>query len=84
MNGNRLIGNDIGTNNLFGDGFDGPPTVDFMTTGIAVFSVPAATMTITDNTIHDNTIGIWLSNTVTARGLDENEFRRVIHHVVRG
>jgi nitrous oxidase accessory protein NosD len=84
MNGNRLIGNNIGTNNILGDGFDGPPTMDFVTTGIAVFSVPAATMTITDNTIHDNTIGIWLSNTVTARGLDENEFRHVIHHVVRG
>ena len=69
INGNVLVFNRSGTNNVGGDGFDGPPTVDFQTTGIAIFSVPPVHMTIAGNVIHDNAIGIWLSTTVTASGL---------------
>jgi nitrous oxidase accessory protein NosD len=84
VNGNNVIDNRVGTNNVGGDGFDGPPVVDFQTTGIAVFSVPPVRMTIRDNEISDNEIGIWLSTTVHARGLRDNDFDDVTRHVVRG
>jgi nitrous oxidase accessory protein NosD len=84
VNGNNVIDNTFGTNNLGGDGFDGPPVTNFKTTAIAVFSVPTVRMTITDNTISRNAIGIWLSTTVTAKGLRDNEFHHVTTKVVRG
>ena len=84
VNGNNVIDNVIGTNNLGGDGFDGPPAMDFETTGIAVFSVPPVSMTITGNQISDNAIGIWLSTTVTAGGLNGNTFINVGTDVVTG
>jgi nitrous oxidase accessory protein NosD len=84
VNGNKVIDNTFGTNNLGGDGFDGPPVTNFKTTAIAVFSVPTVSMTITDNTISHNAIGIWLSTTVTAKGLRHNEFHHVTTKVVRG
>jgi nitrous oxidase accessory protein NosD len=84
VNGNNVIDNRVGTNNLGGDGFDGPPVTDFKTTGIAVFSVPPVRMTIRDNEISDNEIGIWLSTTVHARGLHDNDFDDVTTHIVRG
>ncbi|HKC28668.1 MAG TPA: hypothetical protein VKB75_11715 [Jatrophihabitans sp.] len=83
INGNRFVHNLVGRNNLLGDPFDGNPT-DFKTTGIAVFSVPPAHMTIRDNTIFDNKIGIWLSKSVKAHGLDDNTFINVTTHVVFG
>lgn len=84
VNGNKVIDNTFGTNNLGGDGFDGPPVTNFKTTAIAVFSVPTVSMTITDNTISHNAIGIWLSTTVTAKGLRDNEFHHVTTKIVRG
>ena len=51
MSGNVLVHNLLGTNNIGGDGFDGPPTVDFQTTGIAIYSASIAHMTIFDNRI---------------------------------
>lgn len=84
VNGNNVIDNVIGTNNVGGDGFDGPPVTDFETTGIAVFSVPPVSMTITGNQISDDAIGIWLSTTVTADGLDGNTFTDVGTDVVTG
>lgn len=84
INGNVIIFNRLGTNNLGGDGFDGPPTTDFQTTGIAIFSVPPAHMTIAGNVIHDNAIGIWLSTTINAAGLGLNVFHNVTTHVVTG
>jgi parallel beta-helix repeat protein len=77
INGNVFTHNRLGTNNLGGDGFDGPPTMDFQTTGIAVYSAVAAHMTIADNHIRDNVYGIWLSKTITAHGLDDNRYRHV-------
>ena len=84
VNGNRVIYNRFGTNNLGGDGYDGPPVTDFQTTGIAVFSVPTVHMTIAHNRISNNEIGIWLSTTVTAIGLQRNTFHNVTTPVVRG
>jgi nitrous oxidase accessory protein NosD len=84
VNGNNVIGNVFGTNNVGGDGFDGPPVMDFETTGIAVFSVPPVSMTITGNSISNNAIGIWLSTTVSASGLNGNTFTNVGTNVVTG
>jgi nitrous oxidase accessory protein NosD len=84
VNGNNVIGNVFGTNNTGGDGFDGPPVMNFETTGIAVFSVPPVTMTITGNSISNNAIGIWLSTTVAASGLNANTFTNVGTNVVTG
>ncbi|HSY15763.1 MAG TPA: hypothetical protein VK816_07240 [Jatrophihabitantaceae bacterium] len=84
VNGNKVIGNTFGTNNVLGDPFDGPPVTDFMTTAIAIFSVPPVHMTITGNKISNNAIGIWLSNTVTVTGLNHNTYHHVTTKVVRG
>jgi hypothetical protein len=66
LNGNRIIGNVIGRNNVGspavpGDPLDGPPAQDFRTTGILVFSgsVPVH-VTIQDNLISNDHFGIWL------------------------
>jgi Right handed beta helix region len=66
LNGNRIIGNVIGRNNVGspavpGDPLDGPPAQDFRTTGILVFSgsVPVH-VTILDNLISNDHYGIWL------------------------
>jgi nitrous oxidase accessory protein NosD len=84
VNGNNVIDNVFGTNNTLGDGFDGPPVVNFQTTGLAVFSVPPVTMTITGNQISNDAIGIWLSTTVTANGLAGNTYINVGTPVVTG
>jgi len=85
VNGNTVADNVFGTNNVGGDGFDGPPgPMDFATTGIAVYSAPTVHMVIRDNTIRHNEIGIWLSNTVTARGLRDNNYHDVTTPVMRG
>ncbi len=84
VNGNKVINNVFGSNNLGGDGYDGPPVTDFKTTAIAVFSVPPVSMVITGNKISNNAIGIWLSKTVNAHGLAINSYRHVTKKVVRG
>lgn len=84
MNGNVLTGNDLGTNNVLGDGFDGPPAMDFRTTGIAIFSVPPAAMTVSDNTIRDDYYGIWVSRTVRVDGLPSNKYSGVSVPVFQG
>jgi parallel beta-helix repeat protein len=73
VSGNRVIDNVFGTNNTGGDGLDGPGTdPDFQTTAILVFSAVPATITIADNHIHGNAIGVWLSANVQASGLGSN------------
>lgn len=85
LNGNRIVGNVFGTNNIGGDPFDGPPgPADMQTTGIAVYSAPRAHLTIRGNTVRNNRIGIWLSRTVTAHGLGHNSYDNVRAHIVRG
>ena len=81
IDGNEIIGNTFATNNVMGDPFDGGVS-DFQTTAIAIYSVPTATLTITGNTIRSNAIGIWLTNTITALGLNDNKFENVATPVV--
>ncbi len=85
IDGNVLVHNKLGTNNIGGDGFDGPPgPTDFQTTGIAIFSAVPAHMVISHNKISDNEIGIWLSTTITADGLHHNHYKNVTTNVVTG
>ena len=81
INGNAIIDNRFGTNNLGGDAFDGGIS-NFKTTAIAVYSVPSVRMTIRDNIIRHNQVGIWLTDTVHASGLDDNSYRDTPTHVV--
>jgi hypothetical protein len=85
LNGNKVIDNRFGTNNTGGDPFDGPPgPTDMQTTGIAIYSAPHIHMVVRGNSISNNQIGIWASNTVTAHGLHDNAFHHVQQHIVRG
>jgi parallel beta-helix repeat protein len=85
INGNVIVHNDLGTNNVGGDGFDGPPgPTDFQTTGIAIYSAVLAHLTVADNHIHDDIDGIWLSTTVTADGLNHNHFDNVTTPITGG
>ncbi|HTN81341.1 MAG TPA: hypothetical protein VMK16_16850 [Acidimicrobiales bacterium] len=81
VNGNQVLNNVFDTNNVGGDPFDGG-VKNFETTGIAVYSVPPTSMTISGNTIRNNAIGIWLTDTVTASGLETNSFQSVTTPVV--
>jgi hypothetical protein len=81
VNGNQIIGNRIGTNNIVGDPEDGVPgLMDSATTGISVYSgVAAVQMTIAGNIISNNADGIWINSPpVTVNGLTFNLF---IHDV---
>jgi nitrous oxidase accessory protein NosD len=83
LNGNVIVHNSIGKNNLDGDTLDGPPgPADLKTTGVLVFSGGTpVTVTIAHNHIFDNHYGIWLSLPVKAFGLRTNSFRHVIIRV---
>lgn len=74
--GNTIIGNRIGRNNITGDNLDTPLTgADFVTTGILVFSAMPIGITVSHNTISNDTDGIWATPNVTLRG--SNTFRSV-------
>jgi len=79
-NGNRLIGNHIGTNNIGGDD-DFAPITDHLTTGIILASITGTNITgtvIRNNQISNNKIGIWLLNAPTqSNTIRHNHF----HHV---
>jgi hypothetical protein len=79
LNGNVIVRNAIGKNNLDGDPLDGPPgPADRLTTGVLVFSGGTrVSVKIARNHIFDNSIGIWLSKVVTATGLRTNRFSDV-------
>jgi hypothetical protein len=79
LNGNVIVHNSIGKNNLLGDELDGPPGPSVTAhTGVLVFSggTPVA-VRIAHNHIFNNDIGIWLSKPVTASGLGTNRFTNV-------
>ncbi|HEX4831179.1 MAG TPA: right-handed parallel beta-helix repeat-containing protein [Trebonia sp.] len=79
LNGNVITRNVIARDNVEGDPLDGPagPT-DPQETGILVYSgTTPVQVTIEQNVISDNAIGIWLSKIVTAAGLPANTFSRV-------
>ncbi len=90
LNGNRVIGNAIGKNNIDGDTLDCPPNSpctpqDLRTTGVLVFSGGTrVTTTIAFNHIFNNAIGIWLSKAVRAAGLRTNIFTNVITPISAG
>ncbi|MGH3297089.1 MAG: right-handed parallel beta-helix repeat-containing protein, partial [Trebonia sp.] len=79
LNGNVIVGNAIGKNNLDGDTLDGPPgPSDLVTTGVLVYSGGTRVfVTIAHNHIFNNSIGIWLSKAVKASGLKTNVFSNV-------
>jgi len=71
FNGNWIIDNAIGKNNLRTD------YKDLATTGIYLGSAGKVTITITHNLIYNNRIGIFAAGPVTVRGKYFNLFRRV-------
>ena len=79
LNGNVIVGNSIGLNNIKGDPLDGPPgPSDNKTTGVLVFSGGTRVLvTVASNHILNNAIGIWLSKPVKATGLKTNRFTNV-------
>ncbi|HJZ09711.1 MAG TPA: NosD domain-containing protein [Trebonia sp.] len=85
LNGNVIVRNSIGKNNLLGDPLDGPPGPVTKTTGVLVFSggTPVA-VTVAHNRIFNNFFGIWLSTPVTAFGLRTNKFSHVIIPISAG
>jgi hypothetical protein len=78
LNGNVIVYNSIGKNNLLGDPLDGPPGPINKPTGVLVFSggTPVK-VTVAHNRIFDNYFGVWLSTPVTAFGLRTNKFSHV-------
>jgi Right handed beta helix region len=85
MNGNVIVRNSIGKNNLLGDPLDGPPGPVNKPTGVLVFSggTPVS-VTIAHNHIFNDFFGIWLSKPVTAFGLKTNTFSHVVIRVSAG
>ena len=59
LNGNNVIGNVIGQNNLAPD-TDPGPNAPFTTVGVLVYGAVPVTIKIERNRIFDNNIGIWL------------------------
>ncbi len=64
VNGNKILSNVIGKNNTGGDPEDGSPGPnDLSTTGISIYSgVAKVRITVADNQISSNKIGIWLNS----------------------
>ena len=85
LNGNVIVRNFIGKNNLLGDPLDGPPGPVNKPTGVLVFSGgTSVSVTIAHNHIFNNFFGIWLSKPVTAFGLRTNSFSHVVKHISAG
>jgi len=75
LNGNVIVGNDFGTNNLKGL-YEEPS--DPQTTGVFVGSKDPLTITVQDNTIHDDYYGVFTAGpSVTVDGLSTNTFTNV-------
>lgn len=70
--GNKVIGNDIGTNNELGAEYN-----DTETTGVYVGTVDPLTITIVGNRIHGDHYGIFLAGPVTVHQLQANHFHDV-------
>jgi hypothetical protein len=77
LNGNNVIGNTIGQNNLDPD-MDPGPNAPTTTVGVLVYGAVPVTIKITGNRIFDNNIGIWLGTggNVTAK-IRQNRFFNV-------
>jgi nitrous oxidase accessory protein NosD len=82
LNGNRIVNNRIGTNNVNGDP-DFFPAVDPSTTGIFVGTAGnPLTITITHNVIFSNMIGIFLTGPLNTEQIKHNVFIGVTTNVV--
>ena len=81
LNGNRIVGNRIGTNNLDGD--EDFPVADKETTGVFVGTAgnPLA-ITIKHNVIYSNTYGIFLTGPLNTEQIKHNRFLDVKTDVV--
>jgi parallel beta-helix repeat protein len=75
VNGNHILANTFGTNNVAGD----PDSGDMQTTAIILFSavVPITGTVVAGNTISGDTYGIWQTANVKATGLPGNHFSGV-------
>lgn len=83
MNGNVVVANRIGTNNVTGDN-DFAPDVDDQTTGVLVATVDPLAITVSGNVISDNQFGIWTTGPATVAGARANAFRDVTEPVAAG
>jgi parallel beta-helix repeat protein len=82
LNGNRIIGNRIGTNNVDGDP-DFAPVLDPSTTGIFIGTAgEPLTVTIRHNVIFANEIGIFLTGPMNTEQITHNRFFEVATDVV--
>lgn len=85
LNGNAIIGNLIGKNNLAPDADFGPHYVDGQTTGVIVTAVSNVSITIEHNIIVGDVNGIWLGqvgSTITVTGGPANLFLAVTNPLV--
>ena len=85
LNGNAIIGNLIGTNNLAPDLDFGPHYFDGQTTGVIVTAVSNVSITIEHNIITNDINGIWVGqvgSTITVNGTTSNLFIKVTNPLV--
>ena len=80
LGGNKIENNIIGKNNVSGDTLDTPiSAADFQTTGITLFSAMPIKITVANNAISNNAVGIWATPNVKMRG--SNAFKSVSRHI---
>lgn len=84
LDGNEIVGNNIGRNNLLGDPIGLAPPVkahpDTRRTGILVGSSSRLHVLIQGNYIHNNHYGIYLNGRIHAV-IRQNRFHRVRVHI---
>ena len=82
LNGNAVVNNIIGTNNIDGDPIGlAPPGVnvpDPWTTGVLVASSSPLTITVANNFISNNHIGVWRTSMVKITGINTNTYSKVL------
>ena len=82
LNGNAITNNIIGTNNLDGDPIGlAPPGVnvpDPYTTGVLLASSSPLSITVANNAISDNRVGIWRTSLVKVFGINTNTYTNVL------
>jgi parallel beta-helix repeat protein len=76
LNGNVIVGNNFGTNNLKGGSPYLEEPSDGQTTGVFVGSQDHLTIVVANNTIHDNYYGVFTAgpNGVTVIGVNSNQY----------
>ena len=82
LNGNAVTNNIIGTNNVDGDPVGlAPPGVnvpDPWTTGVLVASSSPLTITVANNSISNNHVGVWRTSMVKIVGINTNTYSKVL------